>query len=248
MAEPLFTHVEIETINRCNLNCSFCPIGKSRDTREKAIMSDELFEIIVDQLKDMDYSGRISTYSNNEPFLDERIIRFNKYIRNNLPDAHVSLYTNGTLLSLEKFKGIIDYIDDLVIDNYSNDLKMHLRSKEIYDYCNDSDELREKVTIVLRRSNDVLTSRGGDAPNRKKSVLWPTAKCMLPYFQLIIRPTGELSACCADPLGKRTLGDLRKQTILEAWYGEEYRKFRRELANGREKVDGCRYCDTFVFW
>ena len=71
---PLFTSVEVETINRCNGVCSFCPINSKVDPREKKIMSKELFYSIVDQLADLNYSGRFSTFSNNEPLLDDRII------------------------------------------------------------------------------------------------------------------------------------------------------------------------------
>ena len=32
---PLFNHVEIETINRCNGICSFCPVNTNIDVREE---------------------------------------------------------------------------------------------------------------------------------------------------------------------------------------------------------------------
>ena len=38
----MFHHIEIETINRCNGVCSFCPINCRIDPREKKVMSEEL--------------------------------------------------------------------------------------------------------------------------------------------------------------------------------------------------------------
>ena len=248
LSNPLFRHVEIETINRCNLNCDFCPAGVTRDTREKTVMADELFYDIINQLSQIKYSGTISTYSNNEPFLDERIVEFNKCIHERLPQANNILYTNGTLLTKEKFIQIINYVDEIVIDNYNKRIQINDISREILSYCKDNDELKNKVTVALRRPNDFLTSRGGDAPNRERKVLYPEVKCSLPWFQLIIRPDGKVSTCCADPLGKRTMGDLTKQRIVDVWYGKEFTSFRDSLSEGRKKVERCMYCDAFNLW
>ena len=45
---PLFESIEIETINRCNGTCSFCPINRNDDTRILHKMSDELFYNIIE--------------------------------------------------------------------------------------------------------------------------------------------------------------------------------------------------------
>lgn len=242
----LFDHVEIETINRCNGGCSFCPVNVKNDIREKKIMDEQLFINIIDQLAALDYSGRLATFSNNEPFLDERIIRFNEYARKKLPAARLHLFTNGTLLTLEKFVQIIEYLDELIIDNYNQELELNKNSKIIKEYCDEHVELKEKVTIVLRKQQEILTSRGGDAPNRKDIPSYPDAKCVLPFKQLIIRPDGKASLCCNDPYGKYTLGDLTKQSILEVWNGKEFQEIRSSLLKGRKAVEHCRQCDTFI--
>ena len=51
---PLFDHVEIETINRCNGVCAFCPVNINNDSRVFSIMQEELFEKIIDELAEMD--------------------------------------------------------------------------------------------------------------------------------------------------------------------------------------------------
>ena len=101
--QPIFELIELETVNRCNSGCSFCPVNKKSDTREYCRMTDELFEKIIGELADLDYSYRLGLYSNNEPFLDEDIIRRVKYAREKLPKAFLEIYTNGTLLTLEQF-------------------------------------------------------------------------------------------------------------------------------------------------
>ena len=241
----MFDHVEIETINRCNGNCGFCPVSKQNDPREYAKMSDELFSRIIDQLAEIDYSGKLALFSNNEPFLDPDILARHKYARKKLPLARMHLFTNGTLLTIERFVQLMNYLDELIIDNYHQELQLNKPCKEIVKYCKDHPELKSKVTIVLRKPQEILTSRGGEAPNRKKLVSYEKDRCILPYKQLIIRPDGKISLCCNDPMGRNTLGDLSKETILDAWNNQRFKTVRRALYEGRANWPHCKYCDVF---
>ena len=230
----MFHHIEIETINRCNGVCSFCPINCRIDPREKKVMSEELFKKIIDELAEMDYSGRIALFSNNEPLLDKRILDFHRYARNKLPNARMHLYTNGTLLTMESFTALLEVLDELIIDNYQQDLELIAPCKMIVDYYEQHPEIKEKVTIVLRKPDEILTSRGGDAPNRTQVRVEEGISCVLPFQQMIIRPDGKVSLCCNDPLGKCTLGDASEEKLLDIWYGEKFGKVRECISMGRE--------------
>ena len=241
----MFTSVEIETINRCNGVCDFCPVSVKNDTREHKLMSDALFESIIDQLADMNYAGKLALFCNNEPFLDEKIIDRHCYARKKVPKARMHLFTNGTLLTIEKFKEIVQYLDELIIDNYQQDLKLIKPCAAIAEYCENYPELKKKVTIVLRKPHEILSNRGGYAPNRKETATYPKDSCVLPFKNLIIRPDGKISLCCSDPLGKNTLGDLTKESLVEAWYGDRFQEVRRAIAKGRENWKYCSNCDYF---
>lgn len=243
---PLFEAVEVETINRCNGNCSFCPVNRNDDPREKAVMSEALFYDIVNQLEELNYCGRFSTFSNNEPLLDDRIITFNQYAREHLPNARMHLFTNGTLLTLDKFIALTGVLDELIIDNYQQELKLIKPCEEIRDYCEAHPELKKKVSIILRKPQEILTSRGGTAPNRKELVEYGKDRCVLPFKQMIVRPDGKISLCCNDAIGKYTLGDLNKEKILDVWYGPRFQMVRKCLYGGRDNWGTCKYCDTFI--
>lgn len=241
---PLFHAVEIETVNRCNGVCPFCPVNKNSDTRPFHKMAWSLFQKIIDELRELDYSGNLAIYSNNEPFLDERITEFTKCAREALPNANIYLFTNGTLLTLEKYKEIIPYLDYLHIDNYSDTLELTKPVKEIYEYSRESNE-REKAVIYLRKQNEVLTSRGGQAPNKGKTK-GLSIPCLLPFQQFIIRPDGKVSLCCNDALGKYTMGNVSQQSMQEIWEGTEFQKIRAKLYKGRRKLLLCNECDTRI--
>lgn len=242
-ATPLFNRVEIETYNKCNGVCSFCPVNKYNDTREPVFMDEHIFKKIIGELEELEYSDRIALYSNNEPLLDMRIFEFSQYMREHLPRARIHMFTNGTLFTMDKFLRLIPFLDELIIDNYTEDLSLIKPVQEIKDFCEKNPEYIKKVSIVLRKPHEFLSTRGGDAPNRKIMKKSIECSCTLPFQQLVIRPTGEVSLCCNDPLGKCTMGDLRKESILDVWHGKKYTRLRKQLACGREYVQHCQYCD-----
>lgn len=227
--------------------CSFCPVNVKQPQRPYAKMSEELFRKIIDELSEMNYTKEIAFYSNNEPLLDERIIDFLKYANEKLPKAIFLIYTNGTLLTCEKFIEIIPHLDKLQIDYYNDNKEINSPElQKIYDYLLEHHELDERVDFVFRLQNEVLTSRGGQAPNKQDTYDERVANilCTLPFKQLIIRPTGEVSLCCNDALGKYTLGDLRTQTISEIWTSEKFQEIRKEMqVNGRKNLMLCCHCD-----
>lgn len=139
----LFDHVEIETINRCNGGCDFCPVSVRNETREFKEMSWNLFKKIIDELGEMGYKGRLACFSNNEPFLDPTILDKLRYARENVPGARMHLFTNGTLLSVKKFAEAIQYLDELIIDNYNQELHLIRPCREIALYCEEHPELKK---------------------------------------------------------------------------------------------------------
>ena len=203
----------------------------------------------VDDIEILSYENIKALFSNNEPFLDTRIIEFSEYVRKKCKYAQIHLFTNGTLLTVEKFCKIIDYLDELIIDNYSNDLNLLPNIKEIKEYIEEKNDktIRKKVKILVRKQDQVLSTRGGDAPN--KDIIndgLENETCALPFCQMVVRPSGKVSLCCNDPLGKFTVGDLNKNSLEEIWYGKEYTDLRNKIKCGRKNIEKCSKCDTFM--
>ena len=242
---PLFKLIEIETINRCNGKCSFCPVNSDIDPREYHYMSDELFIKIINDLCDIGYNETISIYSNNESFLDPKIIERLEYAKNKLPTAYHMLYTNGSLLTKEKYEHIVKLLDFIIINNYTDDLHIHDHLKWIND--KDLNEGTCQTLFYIRKQNKILTNRGGVSPNYNNLSNDWTHICQYPFYQMIVRPDGKLSGCCNDPLGEFTLGDLNQQSILEAWYGEDHNNFKKNMIlNGKQGYEKCTKCNIIT--
>ena len=241
--QPLI--VNLETINRCNSTCAFCTANKNAEKRPYCRMEDELFYNIIDQLADWGYKGHLTLYGNNEPWLDTRIVEFHKYCREKLPDSFIFMSTNGLLLDIDKVKAIVPYVDQLIINNYCMDMKLHDNVKKIYDYVKDHPEEFGDVDILIqmRYMEAVLTNRAGSAPNKKNDVKVIKETCLMPFTDMFIFPDGRMGICCCDNFEVTTLADLTKIPLKDAWNTPEYTEVREKIKDGRQNWPFCKFCD-----
>lgn len=242
---PMPLVVNLETINRCNSTCSFCTANKNAEKRPYKRMEDSLFYSIIDQLANWGYTGHLTLYGNNEPFLDTRIVEFHKYCREKLPHSFIFLSSNGLLLTVDKVKEIIPYVNQLIINNYCRDMKLHDNVKEIYEYAKSHPEEFKDVELLIqmRYMDAVLSNRAGSAPNKTNDIKIIKETCLMPYTDMFIFPDGRMGICCCDNFESTTLADLTKTPLKEAWNSPQYQKLRKDIRTSRADYTFCKYCD-----
>jgi hypothetical protein len=244
----IFQSIEIETINRCNGTCSFCPINCNDDPRTYKKMSTELFEKIIDELSNMSYDGRVNLFSNNEPLIDNRIIQFAEYTNKKLPMAQKIIFTNGTLLNKDNFQKLLNYIDLMCIDIYYDDdvvSEIPDNLREVLEVGLEDKKIQNKTMIQFIRRTAIRNNRGGQSKNRHVKYMVHSG-CLLPYIQIIVRPDGKISLCCNDPIGINTLGDVSVNTLLEIWNSSIYTDIREKIGETRQNFNFCKECDNFA--
>ena len=91
--------VHIETLAQCNASCSFCPYPTME--RKGTRMPDSLIEKIIDDLTAIPRSLRfqVSPFKISDPFLEARLFDILARVNERLPNAAVSLITNGAALT-----------------------------------------------------------------------------------------------------------------------------------------------------
>lgn len=115
--------IEIEIASYCNRKCWFCPNSTIDRHSSNIKMEEELYLKIIDNLKDINYSNKVSFHRFNEPLADrEFIIKRVKQARNALPNANLQIFTNGDYLTR-------DYLDELRLAGI-NTIIMSYYSKE----------------------------------------------------------------------------------------------------------------------
>lgn len=242
--QTLFNKLEIETVNRCNGKCAFCPVNRTADPRPYQRMEESLFLQILGQLEQLSYTGALGIFSNNEPLLDVRFPAFARSARKALPDAFLYIYTNGSLLTEANLPVLLQTLDWIHVDCYTDQPALPPKMEHLRALCQKWNVPPEKISFHLRNPKELLTTRAGTAPNRGSAVAVHSL-CPLPFSQMVVRPDGKVSQCCNDALGRATLGDLSCQTLEEVWFGESLESLRKSmLSNGRAGNALCCRCDT----
>ena len=237
--------VNIETINRCNSTCAFCTANVHAEKRPLAKIDEDLYRSIIDQLADWGYEGHLTLYGNNEPLLDTRIVEFHKYAREKLPKSFIFMSTNGLILTREKVDEIKSYVDQIIINNYCMDMKLHKNIQEIYDYVKAHPEEYQDVQILIqmRYLQEVLTNRAGSAPNKQATEKVIKETCLLPFTDMWIMPNGKIGLCCCDNFETTEFADLTKVSLKDGWESPKFMEVRRQIAAGRQNYPFCKHCD-----
>lgn len=108
-------NVEIEISSLCNRKCIYCPQCKIHRIRE--LFPLPLFEKIMYELKEINYSGGVAFHQYNEPLLEfEHLCKCIILAKKINPQVRLELYTNGDLLDREKYRKLKKLgIDRLVV-------------------------------------------------------------------------------------------------------------------------------------
>lgn len=234
--------VSIEISSQCNRKCSFCP--NSKYVREIAYMKEELFQKIIDELKQMHFAGRLSFTLYNEPLLDKRLPKFVAYASRQLPAAYLFLNTNGDFLDISTWNALRTAgIHSFNISQYDDQLNDNLlQLSKILDK-EERKHLRIKVK-TLDVVRDTFTNRGGLVKAGK--VIYSPLKefCMRPFFHLPINYKGKAVICCDDYLGQVEIGDANHQNIADIWHSKKISSYRKKLFfRDRATLTLCNKCN-----
>jgi len=235
---PELKMVEIEINHQCNRSCSYCP-NSVASRKEQGEMSPELFEKLMQDLKDMNYQGSISYEFYNEPMLAKNLHWFVQTTRAFLPKSRIDFYTNGTLLSLEKFQQLRkEGVTRFIVTKHQGE------KKYLFDqtYMNLSEE--EKSIVIFQSYKDLkLTNRGGlvNAGPASPAYLTP---CFIPSFLLVVTVLGNVLPCFEDFPAEKILGNINEKHLKDIWGSEEFAAFRKKLSKAlRHDEKPCDKCN-----
>lgn len=102
---PAFVH--LETMAFCNAACSFCPYPTMERKGER--MADALIEKVIGDLEDIpkEIPFQLAPYKVSEPFLEPRLFDILETVNIRLPNAFISLISNGSALTERKVDQLI---------------------------------------------------------------------------------------------------------------------------------------------
>ncbi|MCO4792916.1 MAG: SPASM domain-containing protein [Bacteriovoracaceae bacterium] len=231
--------VEIEINSACNMACSYCPnsVAKRVETGE---MSEETYSLIMDQLQDLKFRGRISYDFYNEPLLCRNLEKFVSMAHEKLPKSKIIIYTNGTKLTLEKLEALIKCgVCEFVVTEHEDGQKGNDLFTKVYESL---DESLKRYILFQKYSEIQLFNRGGVLEH-----LGPAEKllpCQIPANIMTITVKGNVLPCFEDFYQDHEMGNVHNNHLREIWESDKYVTFRDELAKGlRHKYKACSGCN-----
>ncbi len=244
---PVFANCMVETMNRCNGTCEFCPANIHDEVRPFKKMPQELFENIIQQLKEHQWHGKLWLSINNEPFMDTRILEFANYAKEQLGEVEIALFSNGSLLTPEKMDEMVGKIDEITINDYSEKYALSERHKAIYDHVKKHpDRFKDmRITINRRYKKEILATRAGSAPNKPTKNNNVDTPCIYPFLDFLIFPDGKVGMCCNDCKEISNFGDVTQESIFDIWKNTKYQALRQAMIRGHRSFYAfCKECDV----
>jgi radical SAM protein with 4Fe4S-binding SPASM domain len=267
----MFTRIQIQTVSWCNRSCAFCPSGKFPVV--KTFMPLEVYHRVIDQLRALNFSGRISPYLMNESLLDKRLPDLIAYARQQCPESWIAINTNGDALSeslAERlFEAGLNCMDVNAYDDTSQYAiymalaervavrhpEIQLTSGYLDPNFNATDLPRHAKLLHCRdmsdwerRFNDKLDvadliNRAGNVPGVPRLAAPLALGCERPFQQMYINHRGEAVLCCNDWRFEVVMGDTAEASLLEIWNNDKYRTYRQHLRRQDRHLPLCASCD-----
>ncbi len=96
---PFPLEIQIETNTACNATCIMCPYPEVSKELPAGRMDRALYDSILDQCASEPSVWRLEPFLNNEPFTDVRMVEWIALAKQRVPQALVTVTTNGSLVT-----------------------------------------------------------------------------------------------------------------------------------------------------
>jgi 8-amino-3,8-dideoxy-alpha-D-manno-octulosonate transaminase len=229
--DKLFSYISIETCPICNRKCIFCPIRN--DTTPREMMSNELFDKIIRELKELNYRREIILSLYGEPLLDKRLEKFVRKIKVEL-GSKVTFFTNGDFLTTKRFRELVFAGVDLIVVT-QHDPEPSETIKNLFSQIS-SAEWKYISYKIIKEDSQILTNRGGLV---EVNTLHPIT--CIPSL-IFVRADGSIPLCCNDYYNEVNFGNVNQKKLIDIWNSPFYRKIRNELKRGVFNFEICKRC------
>jgi hypothetical protein len=261
--------VQIESTNKCNAKCVFCPRDDMH--REQGVMDMALYRKIVDECAELGIT-HVRMHNYGEALMDRQLVEKVRYAKER-GIKEVGMISNGSLLTETVARGLIDAGLDAInisVDAAGKEVFEKTRLQLSYDKVignirtfvrlrDETGRPRPKLILSFVRQDDSADEQAfirewsGIADkihvtdlHNWAGTLHTRSDVRFPCYRLWLTFTvlwdGRVSLCCADFDGRNVLGDLRTSSIREVWNGPAYLAMRRQhLDSGGPEI--CRSCD-----
>lgn len=236
----LFEKLEIELSLGCNRRCTYCFLATERrqdhvQSRTR-VMPQPLFDLLLDQLTELEFRGVLCFHFYNEPLLNPHLHRYVAAARKRLPDVQMIIYTNADLLDEARYHELTTAgINLIYVTRHDNAVPATL-----------APVLKLPGVLIDMRADMEFNNRGGylgpPVDDRMR-----TLPCVYPSECAIITIDGNVLPCSCDFRESMKFGNIREQHLRDIYLSPAAIAFRRDLLAGRRQDHAlCKDCDWYA--
>jgi len=266
--------ITLETSYKCNRKCDYCPVKASTRITEQSLMSEEIFEKIISELREIRYEKRITLNLYNEPLLEEGLEERIRSLKVGLPFSHVSLSSNGDRLTRLRLKSLRDAgLDQICITFHplpgeiltESMLKKRfskLAGKLSLPPTPEPDFTKKgakeamvsyslpgvDVIVQWQNWNIIGTTRGGFLSDHREMRYERNAPCAKPFREFTIYYDGSVQPCCEifrdNKISGLEIGNIAEESIYDLYSSSRLSLFRRSVFSHGPKTGVCKTCSA----
>jgi GTP 3',8-cyclase len=168
-----------------------------------------------------------------------------QYTKGVLPTAQIMLFTNGDLLTLEKYIQLSDCgVDVFRVSQHSLNPQ-----RNVLDVVSYAKEINGKPVSIANyyaefynndNANNMLGNRGGlvaGISEKQKSFCFYVNQMTFDY-------KGNAVLCCNDYQSSTVFGNITDKSVKDIWLSQDYVAARRKIMGGEWMYDICRKCNS----
>lgn len=243
------TALNVELTNRCNLSCSICP-RREQGGRPESDMDLGTFKSILDATPGLRI---LLPYQWGEPLLSPVLLPAIEYAHTK--GVRVMLTTNGTLLDKEMSRDLLRSGLERLTVSFDGDFRSHsairgVDSGTVFDNIRLFRELRdslssrcaldvsmvvdEKTEPYMREFEQLFSGTADRLQFVPRFIEAPRSNACRELWRgvLVVLSNGDVTVCCADPLGRGILGNIAEAMPREWFNSRQMRLFRKRHVSG----------------
>ena len=245
---PVFSHIELSINGLCNRKCHFCPRNNPEIYESKnEYMELNLWEKLVKELSERNYTGRLSFSGFSEPLIHRDIIKMASVKKRYLEQNILEMVTNGDLLTENNAKELLNSgMDKILISMYDGDHQIEMFEK-LFKNIEASEEryiLRKRYLSETEQYGLTFSNRAGSVEAIESKELPLKKKCYYTHYRMMINHNGDVLLCPHDWQSKIIAGNIKDENIFDIWYGEKLSYVRERLAKADRDFAPCNKCDV----
>lgn len=249
---PVFSHVEFSISGLCNRKCEFCPrADPTVYPNVNEYMSFLLYRKILEYLREINYTGRLSYSGFGEPLFHNEIVKFVSLSKEMIPNCILEILTNGDMLNSAILRSLFDAgLNTLLISMYDGPEQITYFKSLVSEAALNPEQviLRKRYLSPEDHFGIVLSNRAGMVNIRQLNVKALTEPmnnpCYYPHYRMIIDHNGDVPLCPHDWGKKLIIGNLNDEHVVDIWTGERMTHFRKRLSKGDRHFAPCNVCDV----